>query len=106
MLWPGDIVIMDDLACHKAAEVARAIVEAGAAVRYLPAYSPDLNPIERMFSKLKAHLRSAKARSFAGLIEAMGEALRAVRPADVLGWFRHSGYPAPRSTATLNEKPL
>lgn len=104
-LRPGDIVIMDNLACHKAAEVARLIAEAGAEIRYLPAYSPDLNPIERMFSKLKSSLRSAKARTFDGLIEAMGDALRAVRPGDILGWFRHSGYPAQKSTATLNEKP-
>ena len=93
-LRPGDIVVMDNLSCHKTAEVARLIAAAGAEVRYLPAYSPDLNPIERMFSKLKAWLRSAKARTVDGLIEAMGDALRAVRPGDILGWFRHSGYQA------------
>ena len=59
-----------------------------------------------MFSKLKAHMRSAKARSFAGLIEAMGDALRAVRPADVMGWFRHSGYQPRQSSDTPDEKPL
>jgi transposase len=69
-LRPGGIVIMDNLACHKVAEVDRLI--AGAGVRYLPVYSPDPNPIERMFSKLKAYLRSSKARAFDGLIEAMG----------------------------------
>ena len=58
-LRPGDIVVMDNLACHKTAEVARLIAAAGAEVRYLPAYSPDLNPIEQLFSKLKALLRTA-----------------------------------------------
>jgi transposase len=105
-LRPGDIVIMDNLACHKTAEVARLIGEAGACVRYLPAYSPDLNPIERLFSKLKAWLRSAKARTVGELIEAMGDALRAIRPGDILGWFRHSGYQASQSSDTLNKKPL
>jgi transposase len=105
-LRPGDVVIMDNLSCHKSAEVARLIAAAGACVRYLPAYSPDLNPIERLFSKLKAWLRSAKARTVDGLIGAMGDALRAVRPGDILGWFRHSGYEATRSSDTLNRKPL
>jgi transposase len=105
-LRTGDIVVMDNLACHKTAEVARLIGGAGAQVRYLPAYSPDLNPIERLFSKLKAYLRSAKARTVDALIDAMGEALRAIRPGDILGWFRHSGYETPPSSDTLNRKPL
>ena len=104
-LRPGDIVIMDNLACHKTAEVARLIGAAGAEVRYLPAYSPDLNPIEQLFSKLKGLLRSAAARTVDAVIEAMGEALRAVRPSDILGWFGHSGYPTATSTVTVNEKP-
>jgi transposase len=105
-LRPGDIVIMDNLACHKTAEVARLIAAVGAEVRYLPAYSPDLNPIERLFSKLKAWLRSAKARTVEELIEAMGEALRAVRPGDIRGWFGHSGYGSGPSTGTPNRKLL
>lgn len=105
-LRPGDVVILDNLSCHKTAEAARLIAAAGAELRFLPAYSPDLNPIERMFSKLKAWLRAAKARTIDGLIEAMGDALRAVRPADIVGWFRHSGYQARRSSDTLDEKPL
>ncbi len=91
---------MDNLACHKTAEVARLIGAAGACVRYLPAYSPDLNPIERLFSKLKA------ARTVDALIEAMGEALRSVRVQDIRGWFAHSGYASNLSTVTVNEKPL
>jgi len=105
-LRPGDIVIMDNLSCHKTAAVAQLIAEAGACVRYLPAYSPDLNPIERLFSKLKAALRKAKARTVDALIAAMGEALRAIRPGDIIGWFTHSGYPPPGSTARVKRKPL
>jgi transposase len=103
-LRPGDLVVMDNLACHKTAEVARLIGAAGACVRYLPAYSPDLNPIERLFSKLKEFLRSAAARTVDAVVEAMGEALRAVRPRDIRGWFAHSGYPTDSSTVTVNEK--
>jgi transposase len=105
-LRPGDIVVMDNLSCHKTAEVARLIAAAGAEVRYLPAYSPDLNPIERAFSKLKAYLRSAAVRTIDGLIEAMGDALRTIRPCDILGWFRHSGYEPHQSSDTVNKKPL
>jgi transposase len=105
-LRPGAIVVMDNLACHKTAEVARLIGLAGAEVRYLPAYSPDLNPIERLFSKLKAWLRKAKARTVDALIEAMGDALRAVRPSDIVGWFGHSGYRPPQSTARVKGKLL
>ena len=103
-LRPGDIVVMDNLSCHKGPEVARLIGAAGATVRYLPAYSPDLNPIEKLFSKLKAALRSAAARTVDALIEAMGEALRAVRASDIRGWFGHCGYPRPESTARVEEK--
>jgi transposase len=105
-LRPGDIVVMDDLSCHKTAEVARLIAGAGAEVRYLPAYSPDLNPIERMFSKLKEFLRSAAVRTVDGLFGALGDGLRTVTPRDILGWFRHSGYEAPPSSDTLDKKPL
>jgi len=103
---PGGIVVMGNPACHKTAEVARLIAAAGAEVRYLPASSPDLNPTERLFSKLKAALRSAGARTVDALIEAMGEGLRAIRVGDIRGWFRHSGYPTDSSTVTVNEKPL
>jgi transposase len=105
-LRPNDIVVMDNLACHKTAEVARLIAAAGAEVRYLPAYSPDLNPIEQLFSKLKTWLRTAKARTVDALIVAIGEALRAVRPDDIVGWFGHSGYPPIESTARIKPKPL
>ena len=91
-LQPGDVVVMDNLSCHKTAEVERLIRAAGACVRYLPPYSPDLNPIERMFSKLKEFLRAASARTVDALIDALGDALRTVTAADILGWFNHAGY--------------
>ena len=91
-LRPGDIVVMDNLACHKSAEIERLIRSAEAAVRYLPAYSPDLNPIEGLFSKLKEYLRATAARTVQGLIGAMGGALESVTPGDIWGWFCHCGY--------------
>jgi transposase len=91
-LRPGDIVIMDNLPCHKSAEVERLVRSAGAEVRYLPAYSPDMNPIEEMFSKLKAFLRKAAARTVDALIDAMGDGLRSVTTSDIIGWFGDAGY--------------
>jgi len=91
-LRPGDIVVMDNLGSHKRAEVEAAVARAGAEVRYLPAYSPDLNPIEKMFSKRKEYLRSVAARTIEGLIEAIGAGLRTVTDHDILGWFGSCGY--------------
>lgn len=105
-LRPGDVVIMDNLSCHKTAEVERLIRSAGAELRYLPAYSPDLNPIEHMFSKFKEALRSAAARTVDALIDAMGDALRTIRPSDILGWFGNCGYRGPTSSDTLKGKLL
>lgn len=95
-LRPGDIVVMDNLPAHKGATVERLIKAAGAEVRRLPAYSPDLNPIEKMFSKLKTYLRKAAARTVDRLYEGMGEALRAVTHQDIAGWFRSCGYSTPK----------
>ena len=91
-LKPDDIVIMDNLPCHKSAETSRLIRSAGAEVRYLPAYSPDLNPIEEMFSKLKASLRKTAARTVDALIDAIGDGLRSVNLPDIAGWFSDAGY--------------
>jgi transposase len=91
-LKAGDIVIMDNLSCHKSAEVERLIRSAGAEVRYLPAYSPDLNPIEEMFSKLEAFLRKAAARTVETLVDAIGDGLRSVTASDIIGWFGDAGY--------------
>jgi transposase len=91
-LRPGDVVVMDNLSSHKAAGVREMIEAAGATLRYLPAYSPDLNPIEMMWSKVKQKLRDAAARTSEALEAAIAEALAAVSAADCLGWFNHCGY--------------
>lgn len=91
-LSPGDIVVMDNLSSHKCPAV-RALIEArGATLEYLPAYSPDLNPIEKMWSKVKALLRGAKARTQELLEQAVASALDAVTSTDIQGWFRSCGY--------------
>ena len=92
ILRPGDIVVMDNLAAHKDAKVIAAVESAGAIVCYLPPYSPDYNPIEEMWSKVKEILRSLKARTAEALLEAIGIALRAVTTTDVEGWCAHCGY--------------
>ena len=91
-LRTGDIVIMDNLSPHKN-EVSVSLIEAaGASVRFLPAYSPDLNPIEKMWSKVKQSLRSAEARTREKLLEAIASALQTVTPKDARGWFASCGY--------------
>jgi transposase len=91
-LRKGDVVIMDRLGAHRGPDVRRAIERAKAKVLYLPPYSDDLNPVEDMWSKVKQHLRSAKARTFDALVSAMGDALRAVTPDDARGFFRHRNF--------------
>jgi transposase len=91
-LRPGDVVVMDNLACHKRAEVRAAIEAAGAALLYLPPYSPDLNPIELAFSKLKRLLRAAGERTVDGLWTFLGRSLDAFAPAECRNYFRHCGY--------------
>ena len=93
MLQPGDIVVMDNLAVHKVAGIAPALAARGARVEYLPPYSPDLNPIEKCWAKLKTALRQAKARTREALEEALTQALRTISAADALAWFTHCGYP-------------
>ncbi len=91
-LRPGDVVVMDNLGPHKNTETLNLITRAGAQVLFLPAYSPDLNPIEKMWSKVKAFLRSAEARTQAALIEAIGLALQSVTAQDAMNWFASCGY--------------
>lgn len=91
-LRPGDQVILDNLSTHKMARVGELIAAAGAEVHYLPAYSPDLNPIEQAFAKLKAHLRAAAARTLAELQPALAQALQSFRPDHCRGFFRHAQY--------------
>jgi transposase len=92
---PGQIVVLDNLPAHHAARVRSAIEGRGAAVWFLPAYSPDLNPIEEAFSKLKSVLRRAGARTRDALADAIRAALQTITPADALGWYTHCGYPSP-----------
>jgi transposase len=88
----GDIVFMDNLSTHKVAGVKEAIEAADATVLYLPAYSPDLNPIEQVFSKLKALLRKAAERTIPGLWRRIRTILRTVSETECLNFFRHAGY--------------
>ena len=91
-LRPGDIVVMDNLGAHKNERTLDLIKQAGAEARFLPAYSPDLNPIEMMWSKVKALLRKDEARNHPDLLKAIASALATVTPQDTLGWFSHCGY--------------
>lgn len=91
-LRPGDIVVMDNLPAHKPAAVRAAIEAAGAELRYLPPYSPDLNPIEMAYSKLKAILKKASARTVEALWAAIADAIPTISPADCLGYFNAAGY--------------
>jgi transposase len=91
-LHPGDFVIMDNLRCHKVDGVKEAIESAGAFVLYLPPYSPDFNPIEMMWSKIKAILRKLKARTVEALLAALPYAFHAVSTDDIQGWFTAAGY--------------
>ena len=89
---PGDIVVMDNLSPHKTSAVAKVIEAAGAQVWFLPPYSPDFNPIEKMWSKIKAFLRKAKARTYEALVAAIGAALATITASDALNWFVSCGY--------------
>ena len=91
-LQPGDIVVMDNLPAHKVAGIREAIEARGAELRYLPPYSPDLNPIEQAFAKLKALLRKAAERSKDGLWNAIGSLLELFPPAECANYFANSGY--------------
>jgi transposase len=91
-LQGGEIIVMDNLSSHKLPRVAELIQSAGAEVWYLPPYSPDFNPIENMWSKVKQILRSIAARTFDGLVDAIRSALDRVATSDLLGWFTHCGY--------------
>ena len=91
-LSPGDIVVMDNLPAHKVKGVAEAITARGAELRYLPPYSPDLNPIEQLFAKLKALLRKAAARSVDKLWDTIGLLLDAFSPTQCANYLRNSGY--------------
>ena len=91
-LEPGQMVIMDNLGAHRPRRIGELIEQRGGELLYLPAYSPDYNPIEEAFSKVKNLLRKAAARSKEALVEAMGAALSAITAEDARGYFEHAGY--------------
>jgi transposase len=97
-LKAGQVVIMDNLSAHKPARVRELIESRGCELIYLPAYSPDFNPIEEAFSKIKGMLRQAGARTKDALVDVLGEALSAISAQDAQGYFEHAGY---RSQAQL-----
>jgi len=91
-LETGDIVVVDNLSAHKNKKVRDIIESVGAQLWFLPPYSPDLNPIEKMWSKIKAILRTLKVRTEKALIKAIAKALEAVTASDAKGWFKSCGY--------------
>lgn len=91
----GQLVVMDNLSSHKGERVRELIEERGCELLYLPPYSPDLNPIEEAFSKIKGLIRRAEARTREALVEAMGAAISAVTARDARGFFEHCGYATP-----------
>lgn len=93
-LVPGDLVVMDNLPAHRVAGVRTAIEAVGAQLLYLPPYSPDLNPIERAFAKVKSLLRAAAARTIPDLWDAIADAIRRFTPAECRGYFKTTGYGA------------
>ena len=94
-LRPGQVAVMDNPSSHKGSRVRELIEEKGCELLYLPPYSPDLNPIEEVFAKLKALLRRARTRTREALPEALGRALEAVTVSDARGFFEHRGYRTP-----------
>ncbi len=91
-LKPNDIVVIDNLGSHKSQAVRKAIRSAGAGLRFLPPYSPDLNPIEQVFAKLKTLLRKAEERTIEGVWKRIGALLQGFSPAECANYFRNSGY--------------
>lgn len=98
-LRPGQIVVVDNLRAHHSERAQAAIEARGASLWFLPSYSPDLNPIEEGFSKLKAYLRRAEARTDEALSAAIWAGLATITPRDATGWFAHCGYPPPSRRA-------
>ena len=91
-LQAGDVVVMDNLSAHKVAGVRELITARGAELLYLPPYSPDFNPIEQCWSKVKLILRTLKARTAEALEQAVAQALAAITPENARAWFAHCGY--------------
>jgi transposase len=94
----GQVIVMDNLSAHKGERVRELIEQRDCELAYLPSYSPDLNPIEEAFSKVKGSMRKAQARSREALLEAMGTAISALSAKDAMGFFEHCGYRAALQT--------
>ena len=94
-LQPGDVVVLDNLAMHKQPAVQAAIEQASARLRFLPPYSPDFNPIEQAFAKLKAFMRAARPRNFDQVVALVAIALELFSPLECLNFVRHCGYRVP-----------
>jgi transposase len=94
-LQPGQVVVLDNVSAHKAADIRRALEARGGEVLFLPASSPDLTPVEQAFSKITAILRGAGERTREAVLDAVARAVSAITPEDVVGWFAHAGYPLP-----------
>jgi transposase len=94
LLRPGDVVILDNLNVHRSPRAEEALAKRGAWLLFLPRYSPDLNPIEMAFSKLKAHLRAAAARTFEDLIQAIGDICALFKPEECWNFFKAANYVA------------
>ena len=92
VLSSGDIVVMDNLSCHKGPRVEALIHQRGASILWLPSYSPDFSPIEPAFSKLKTFLRQAQAQNLEALMEAITQGLLTITDLDAIGWFTHCGF--------------
>lgn len=93
-LWPGAVVVLDNLSVHKSPRVEELLASRGVQVIYLPPYSPDLNPIEKAWSKLKSFLRKEGARTYRTLGQAIARGLEQITNSDAIAWFRHCGYQA------------
>ena len=91
-LRKGDVVVLDNLGAHRASRIEEVAAERGAQVLWLAPYSPDFSPIEQCWSKIKAYLRGAKARTEDELNKALAHAIGLVTKADIRGWFKHCGY--------------
>lgn len=94
-LAPGTTIVLDNLSVHRHADVRPTIEAADCHLRYLPSYSPDFNPIELAFSKLKTHLRGVGARSFETVLAAVGDGLDRITATDIRGYYAHCGFPLP-----------
>ena len=96
-LRPGQVVVVDNVGAHQPERIRELVLAAGCQLVFLPAYSPDLSPIEEAFSKIKALVKATAGRTRAALDAAIAAALAAVTAADVTGWFTHAGYPIPQA---------